>query len=145
MTPCPRLHSDIVEIFVVRPGELLQLRRAKEPMRATWQPVLGHIEEGETALEAALRELREETALADGAGLEDFTPLERVCPYYLPENNAIVLSPRFIARAAALWEPKLNDEHDQARWTPVSALPATLHWPSQREAWREAVERGLIP
>lgn len=143
MNPGPRLRTDLVEVFVVRSGELLLMRRAKEPMLATWQPVLGHCESDETAEQAARRELREETGLSEGAGLESFIPLERVRPYYLPESDSIVLSPRFIARAADDWEPTLCDEHDDLKWVAsIDAIDA-LQWPSQRESWGEALTLGL--
>lgn len=142
--PGPRVRTDIVEVFVVRGAELLLLRRAQAPMLGTWQPVLGHAEVGETAVETARRELCEETGLASGAGLDSLVALERVCPYFLPDDDAVVLSPRFVARAACDWEPRLCDEHDAARWTPGSEAATSLCWPSQRETWQEVLERRLI-
>src|SRR5205823_10235087 len=61
---------DMVTVFAVRPDppgtshEFLQLRREKNDfMGATWQTVRGCAETGETAWQAALRELKEETDL----------------------------------------------------------------------------------
>jgi len=144
VSPGPRLRTDIVEVFVVRERELLLLRRAKKPMLGTWQPVLGHVEAYETAIEAARRELEEETALREGGGLVSLTPLERVNPYFLPERDAIVLSPRFVARAEAGWEPVLCAENNAVQWVAASEAERALHWPSQRESWLEAISSGIV-
>ena len=53
-------------------GHVLIGRRAKSPRRDVWSLPGGHIEPGETASEAALREVREETAVrAEILGLVD--------------------------------------------------------------------------
>lgn len=50
--------------FVVRDGRVLALRR----WNGVWLPPKGHIDPGETPIEAALREVREETGLAATTG-----------------------------------------------------------------------------
>ena len=47
--------------FLTRPGEILLLLRNKPPNRGLWNGVGGHIEPGETPLDACLREVAEET------------------------------------------------------------------------------------
>ena len=42
----------------------------------------------------------------------------------------------FAARAPAGWEPTLNEEHDEYRWTTVEEALSLLHWPEAREAVR---------
>jgi 8-oxo-dGTP pyrophosphatase MutT (NUDIX family) len=127
-------------------------------MFGTWQPVFGHVEPGESASGAAFRELREETGLAVGGGLSALYALERVRPYYLPELDAVVASPRFVAVAGSGWSPRLCEEHDAFRWFDAarrdrdraepgrqvrdrfdeSEAEGALFWPSQRESWAEA-------
>jgi len=137
----PAVRTDIVEVFVARAtGELLLGRRAHSPMLGTWQPVFGHVETGETAIEAARRELREETGLAGAPELESLWALERVLPYYLPELDAIVASPRFVAVASPAWTPRLCPEHEAWRWIPAAEAERELFWPSQRASWAEAAQ-----
>ena len=65
----PSVRTDIVDVYVFRHGatggrgdvQFLQMRRCHGAMAGTWQPVMGHVEEGETATETAARELAEET------------------------------------------------------------------------------------
>ena len=57
---------------VFRDGMVLLAQRAKPPLAGIWSLPGGHIEPGEKALEAAKRELREETGIkADLMGIVD--------------------------------------------------------------------------
>jgi len=49
---------------IFRDGEVLIAQRAKPPLAGVWSLPGGHIEPGETAREAAIRELAEETGVA---------------------------------------------------------------------------------
>lgn len=60
MTRSPRLAALAV---VIRNGRVLLVRRRNEPDAGLWGFPGGHVDLGETALEAAVRELREETGV----------------------------------------------------------------------------------
>jgi 8-oxo-dGTP pyrophosphatase MutT (NUDIX family) len=143
----PNPRYDIVDVYLVREHvhsprcEFLQMRRAESPLRATWQPLMGHIEPGETAVTAAIREMQEEVGLstADGA-LRELLALEQVHPFFLAELDAIVFSPRFVALVDTTWEPTLNDEHDAHRWVAPESISAAFMWPGQRAACAEILE-----
>lgn len=143
----PDVVTDIIDVYVFRraPGvELLQLRRARMPMAGSWQPVMGRIEEGERAEEAAVRELGEETGLKAGdAALVGLWRLDRVHPYYMAERGAIVLSVRFACEARAEWEPVLNEEHDGARWVKLEDVGEAFLWPGQRASILD-LEEGVL-
>jgi dATP pyrophosphohydrolase len=61
--------ESVLVVVHTRGGEVLLLRR-RDPAD-WWQSVTGSLEDGETTLRAALRELREETGLVGDADLED--------------------------------------------------------------------------
>ncbi len=133
----PQLRADIIDVYIFRATppdiELLQLRRSRPPLPGSWQPIMGHIEPGETALTAARREVREETGLDMAASFVlGLWALEQVHPFYLPDLDAIILSPRFALQVDSSWTPTLNAEHDACRW--VAARDAGEHfmWPGQR-------------
>ncbi|MDX9912243.1 MAG: NUDIX domain-containing protein [Phycisphaerales bacterium] len=146
-----RVRSDIVDVYVFRRAgsstggrdtiEFLQLRRSREPMRGTWQPVMGHVEAGETSAQAAMRELREEAGLdANDPRVAGFWALERVHPFYLLERDEVVLSPRFAVEVAREWEPMLDASHDAHRWV---TRTEDFHWADQHDSVREILERVI--
>lgn len=144
----PRVECNIVDIYLFRTtargAEFLQLRRAGATMHGTWQPVMGHIEPGETAPACAAREAREETGLdVRGPECEGFWALESVHPFYLPTKDVIMLSPRFAARVSEGWTPTLNHEHDAWRWISAAEIDTSFMWPGQRAACREVIELVL--
>lgn len=157
--PGPTLRTDIVEVYVVRrPASgrgawFLQLRRARGALAGTWQPVMGHIEADETAAQAALRELREETGFVPtdrgGVGASGANPdapterlpvvramwqLEIVSPFFLAEADAIMLSPGFVVEVEPDAEPVLDDSHDASRWVRADHARQMFLWPGQHRA-----------
>lgn len=63
MTPAPLLRP-AASAVVLRGGEVLLVERGKGAAEGLWSLPGGHVEAGETALRAAIREVREETGLA---------------------------------------------------------------------------------
>jgi dATP pyrophosphohydrolase len=125
-----------IVVFVARPTaggrhEFLQLRRrGDEPLAGTWQTVRGsiEIESGETAAEAAIRELREETALRP----VEFYRLGSVETFYDLHSDAVWHSAAFFALLAADATVTLNDEHDALRWVDETEIERQFMWPSEK-------------
>jgi 8-oxo-dGTP pyrophosphatase MutT (NUDIX family) len=151
--PGPSIRTDILEVYVFRrPNqrsgqgvEFLQLHRCKGPIANTWQPVMGHIEEGETAVQAALRELAEETGFKQAAGLTGFWQLESINSYFLAARDAVMLSPGFAAEVSLNNDPTLDASHDTFRWVPRDKADTAFLWPGQRHAIHEIVREILPP
>jgi 8-oxo-dGTP pyrophosphatase MutT (NUDIX family) len=154
----PAIRTDIVDVYVFRQWpdetlsraephvELLQLFRSKEPLRRTWQPVMGHIEEGESAVMSALRELGEEIGLtARSPAFVGIWALEQVHPFYIPELDAVMMSPRFAVEVQGPWRATLNGEHIAERWVPAHQAGRYFMWPGQRAAVREIIGSLLKP
>jgi 8-oxo-dGTP pyrophosphatase MutT (NUDIX family) len=138
-----RVRADVVECHVVRRIggglEVLSLRRTREPLRGTWQPVFGHCEQDEGSVACVVRELREEIGLevSGGGGCEGLFALEQVRPFYVWRLDAVVLGPRFVVVVNDGFEPTLNGEHDAARWMSMGEASRDAHWPGQRDALAE--------
>lgn len=145
-TKGPHVRTDMVQVYIMRSGaqqtEYLQLRRTREPMIGAWQPVLGGIEAGETAPDAALREAHEETAL-DRAHITDAWALEGVDTFYMHRIDTIYHAPQFALLVPGEWQPTLNDEHDDHRWVPRAGVESHFMWPGQHRAIDE-IERFLL-
>lgn len=114
-------------------GRLLWCRHED---RTTWEIPGGHVESGETALQAAARELQEET------GATEFS-LQPVCWYsaYRDGSEPHSLGLLCIAEVTALGE--LHSEIAEVH--PFDAPPSTLTYPEiQPVLLAEARRRGLL-
>ena len=146
------LRPDMIECWIFRvvpPDdrvEILLIRRAPDRIfPGLWQCVTGSIEPGETVPEAALREVREETGLGPGEGIEAFYDLDQVAPFFDEGPDSIVVSAIFAARAGPDATPVASPEHDGLRWVPVAEAPALAIWPSYGESIRRVREVLLDP
>lgn len=147
------IRTDIVEVYVFRrisggsesnEFELLQLRRCGDrPLGSTWQPVLGHSHDGETAVRAAMRELNEETGFALDNQLISLWQLEQPNIYFLHREECLVASPCFAAEVKSGEEPILDLEHDASRWIAQSESQNAFIWPGQRQAVQQ-IARDII-
>src|SRR4051812_29307433 len=125
----------MVSVFVVRPDasgrshEFLQLRREKDDfMGGTWQTVRGTMEGGETAWQAALRELKEETGLVP----VEFYKLSTLESFYVVKDETVWHCPGFVAVVARDANVVLNHEHDASRWVARSEVHRSFMWPTER-------------
>ncbi len=118
----------------------LQLQRTPDAyMGGTFQLVAGGIQPGETAIEAILREIKEET----GYEPIELYQLDVINSFYLAVRDTIYHCPMFCAIVPATIEPTLNDEHVDYRWMPVTLYSAALMWPGERAAAAEMVAEIL--
>jgi 8-oxo-dGTP pyrophosphatase MutT (NUDIX family) len=106
-------------VGVVRGDRILVLHRTKD---AYWHLVAGGLESGETAAEAAARELFEETGLVA-------EPVPQGWGFVHDEIRVDV----FAVEAPPGWEPTLNHEHTEYRWSLLDEATALLRWPEPRE------------
>jgi len=124
-----------VGVVCLRGDDVLLIRRGQPPRQGEWSLPGGRIEPGERAVDAALRELREETGVeAEITGLIDV-----VDGLFPDEGRHYVL-----IDYAARWlsgEPVAGDDAVEARFVPLDQVGALIDWSETRRIIGLAVTR----
>ena len=126
-------------VVCLRCGEVLLIRRGKPPRQGEWSLPGGRIEWGETAAEAALRELTEETGVtAELLGLLDVIDGLFTGPAGALERHYLLID------YAARWvsgEPTPGDDAIEARFWPFRDAIRQVQWSETRRIIALARER----
>lgn len=130
----------LVDVCVLRGSgaslEVLLLRRAPDAIRSgSWEGVHGKIEPGETPVEAARREMQEETGLMPTAWYN----LSRVEMFYRADLDEVALIPVFVAFVAADSDPILSAEHDTWVWQAPQMAVRCCTWPRFARTIEDAI------
>ena len=96
---------------------VLLIKRGREPFAGAWALPGGHVDPGETFLQAAIREAREETGLA-------IAKMAQVGVYDEPgrDPRGRVVSVAFTATALTAVRPVAGDDAVAVAWVPVSEV-----------------------
>lgn len=94
-----------------------------------WQVITGRIEENETAVQAAIRELREETALLP---LKMWT-IPYLAHFFNPRKNEINASPVFAFFTDYIENISISNEHSDFLWADFNNAINRLELPSHKE------------
>jgi 8-oxo-dGTP diphosphatase len=129
-----------VGVVCLRGREVLLIRRGKPPRLGEWSIPGGRIESGERAVDAALRELKEETGVqAELAGLLDV--VDGLFPGDPPRHYVLIdYAARWIAG-----EPVAGDDAAEAAFHPLDAIEGLVSWSETRRIIRLAAERLSVP
>ena len=137
MTSTPGRRAFSVAIFCRHDGAVLLIRHRR---LGTWLPVGGEIEPGETPLEAAIRELREETGLEGrfpaGLGVDGTPPGLIGYEEHPAGSKGLHLNFAFVADVPSR-QVHGCDEFDAVRWVDAGALAGV-------ECPRNVRELGLL-
>ena len=121
-----------VGIACLRGDSVLLIRRGTPPRQGEWSLPGGRIEPGERAVDAALRELREETGVkAEITGLID------VVDGLFPEAGRHYVLIDYAARWLS-GEPVAGDDAAEARFVALDEVETLIDWSETRRIIRMA-------
>ncbi len=143
----PDIRADAIAVYVYRHSpagvEFLQIHRtdATGEYQRSWQTVYGGVEfrpggVKETAVQAALRELHEETGLSP----LKMWQVEYLESFYFKPHDYVLVMPVFAVEVQGDEPIVLNAEHDAFRWVPEKEISTHFMWRTQREALQYVLE-----
>jgi len=129
-----------VDVYLISPDpagwSVLALQRALDTRCPTaWETVHGRIEPGESPEQAAVREVREETAL-------EIHRLYNVIvqPFYLHKLATVELAVVFAAFVRRTDAVTLGEEHMHYEWLSPDGALERFVWPRERQALRDVLQ-----
>jgi mutator protein MutT len=123
-----------VGAICIHDGQMLLIRRGREPSRGKWSLPGGRVEKGELLADALVREVREETGLEVEVG-------ELAGILEVPGEVHYVILDHF-ATVTEASEPVAGDDAAEARWVPleeVGTLELTPRFLETLRGW------GILP
>jgi 8-oxo-dGTP pyrophosphatase MutT (NUDIX family) len=141
----PKIEVKTVSVYVFRliesGPEYLALHRREgiDRLGGTWQSVHGGIEEGEMAVEAAVRELHEESGL-DSIG---FWQLDLLESFFIYQQDSVGFVPAFAAQVDG--DVVIGSEHDDFKWAALEEIKGLFVWRNQRTAIQELHDSIAMP
>ncbi|MFF8747216.1 NUDIX domain-containing protein [Streptomyces californicus] len=108
------------DVVLLAAGHVLLIQRRWDPHAASWALPGGHVDAGETSLQAAARELAEETGLTVAADT-----LRQVGAFDAPgrDPRGRYVTVAYTATLPAPVAPTPLDDAADARWWPLNNLP----------------------
>ena len=129
-----------LHIYTLNPElKFLLLKRSKKQKLYPniWQMVSGKINDGESAFEAAIREMKEETGLdiysSDDNLNKEFEIIPRVNSFYSLEDDTIYLVPVFACQLDFEAKISLSNEHADYAWLSYKETRSKLLWDGQKK------------
>ena len=105
--------------------KILLMKRVKELF---WSHVAGKIEQGETAIQAIVREVREET----GVQVQILYSADYLEQFYEASSNVIEMIPAFVVYCEPQQEIILNHEHTEYGWYSLAEALEMAEFGGQR-------------
>lgn len=133
------LPTPVVGVICLKGDQVLLIRRGTPPRLGEWSLPGGRIEPGERAVDAALRELKEETGVdAVVTGLVD------VVDGLFPEIDRHYVMIDFRAEWTG-GEPVAGDDAAEAAFHPLSAVDDLVAWDETRRVIHAAAHAAVNP
>ena len=112
--------------------EVLLLQHSDKKKKGHWDFPKGHVEDGETELQTALRELAEETEIIDVKLLPDFN--HTISYYLMKEGKMIFKEVIFFIGLTNEKRVSISDEHQSFAWLDYDSAIKRLTYNTAKKA-----------
>lgn len=127
-------------IFCKKPSfKVLILKRTPE-RSGYWQPVCGGVEKGEELIEAALREISEETGIRHIKSIIDL----KYTFAYKETKKGVLMDMQdfcFAAEVEKISDVKISDEHEEYKWCSYIEAKEYLKWEHNLNALEKLMQK----
>ncbi|MEX1157669.1 MAG: NUDIX domain-containing protein [Thermomicrobiales bacterium] len=133
----PKIVSDLVDTYLfrkinARPQFLVLRRRAEAPRGDVWQSIHTRVAPGETAIDAARRDVQSSTGLVPIR----FYSADYVAQFYDHGSDSIVLAPTLAAQVNPKSPVIVAPEYSDYAWCDLEETTSRLIYSAQRWAVR---------
>jgi|EndMetStandDraft_9_1072997.scaffolds.fasta_scaffold127344_2 dATP pyrophosphohydrolase len=139
VTP-PCITAYIIRLASDGPKYLLIRRCCGGYLNGTWQMVTGATDPGETAVQAALREIKEETGLSPTR----FYTADAVETFFIHSRNKTLFVPVFVAFVDEQNVQLCPAEHDAYEWLSFEEAREKLVWTEQQRIIQHVQDRFVL-
>ncbi|HOK63719.1 MAG TPA: NUDIX pyrophosphatase [Bacillota bacterium] len=129
-----------VFVFCKAPSFKVLILKRTPNRSGYWQPVCGGVDSGEELIEAALREIVEETGIENVKSIID---LEYTFTYKESKNGVLMHMQDFCfaVEVENIVDIKLSDEHEEYKWCSYSEAKAYLKWEHNLIALKKLMQK----
>ena len=119
-------------VILFNEQEVLLLQHPDKKKKGHWDFPKGHVEDGETELQTALRELAEETEIIDVKLLPDFN--HTISYYLMKEGKRIFKEVIFFIGLTNEKRVSISDEHQSFAWLDYDSAIKRLTYENAKKA-----------
>ncbi|HOB29850.1 MAG TPA: NUDIX pyrophosphatase [Bacillota bacterium] len=129
-----------VFVFCKAPSFKVLILKRTPNRSGYWQPVCGGVDSGEELIEAALREVVEETGIEN---IKSIIDLEYTFTYKESKNGVLMHMQDFCfaVEVENIVDIKLSDEHEEYKWCSYSEAKAYLKWEHNLIALKKLMQK----
>ena len=129
------LKASMIEAHIYRKKNkkikyLILKRGEKAHYPGIWQMVTGKVKKDETAMDAVIREVKEETNL----DVQKLFVVPNVNPFYNHFDNSVNFVPVFLCQVKEVDEVNISKEHCKSKWVKMKKAKKKFAWPGQKHS-----------
>ena len=125
-------------VVLLNSNKVLLLQHVSKGRKGHWDFPKGHVDKGETEIETALRELKEETGIKHVKIIDDFR--DTISYTFLRDQKRIGKEVVFFVATTIENEVNLSNEHADFKWLEYDSAMSKLTYGKARQVLQNAIK-----